>query len=129
LNDPNYNGINVYGDETDINMDAFSYFVQDQTRRAILGNTGGNIDVVNLMNMYYGAIGNPTYPTNAQVAGFYTFAPFAGIFVAPGVSLQTFLNLPSVKPSLDNMFLSIMVLKMAITEIQTFPEQVTMKKI
>lgn len=104
LNDPNYNGINVYGDETDINMDAFSYFVQDQTRRAILNNTGGNIDVVNLMNMYYGAIGNPTYPTNAQVAGFYTFAPFAGIFVAPGVSLQTFLNLPSVKPSLDNMF-------------------------
>lgn len=104
LNDPNYNGINVYGDETDINMDAFSYFVQDQTRRTILANTGGGVDVVNLLNMYYNAIGNPVYPTNAQRDGFYTFAPFAGIFVAPGVSLQTFLNLPSVKPALDNMF-------------------------
>lgn len=68
-NDPNYNGINVYGDETDINMDAFSYFVQDQTRRGILANSGGLLDAVNVLNAYFAAIGNPVYPTAAQVAG------------------------------------------------------------
>ncbi len=104
LNDPNYNGVNVYGDETDINMDAFSYYVQDLTRRGILASTGGNIDVVNLLNMYYGAIGNPKYPTNPQRDGFYSFAPFASIMVAPGLNLQQFLNLPTVKPNIDNMF-------------------------
>ncbi|MBC7874487.1 MAG: carboxypeptidase-like regulatory domain-containing protein [Ferruginibacter sp.] len=66
INDPNYNGVNVYGDETDINMDAFSFFVQDQTRRGLLGASGGQIDVVSLLNSYYAAIGNPKYPTNAQ---------------------------------------------------------------
>jgi outer membrane receptor protein involved in Fe transport len=67
-NDPNYNGINVYGDETDINMDAFSFFVQDQTRRGILANSGGLLDAVTVLDAYYTAIGNPKYPSNAQVA-------------------------------------------------------------
>jgi outer membrane receptor protein involved in Fe transport len=67
-NDPNFNGINVYGDETDINMDAFSYFVQDQTRRGVLAATGGLLDVVNTLNGYFTAIGNPQYPSNAQIA-------------------------------------------------------------
>jgi outer membrane receptor protein involved in Fe transport len=100
LNDPNYNGINVYGDETDINMDAFSFFVQDQTRRGILANTGafvpGGVDVVNYLNLYYNAIGNPKYPTNAQRDGFFTFAPF-------GPLLAVFNN-PAIKPSIDNMY-------------------------
>ena len=67
-NDPNYNGINVYGDETDINMDAFSFYVQDQTRRGILANSGGALDAVTVLNSYFAAIGNPQYPSNAQVA-------------------------------------------------------------
>src|SRR6187397_2026149 len=65
-NNTDYNGINTYGDETSINMDAFSYYVQDLTRRGILSATGNQIDVVSLLNAYYGAIGNPRYPTNAQ---------------------------------------------------------------
>jgi outer membrane receptor protein involved in Fe transport len=96
-NDPNFNGVNVYGDETDINMDAFSFFVQDQTRRGVLANTGGAIDVVNLLNAYYGAIGNPRYPTNAQRDGFYTFAGFPAQVIGA-------INNPALKPSIDNMF-------------------------
>jgi outer membrane receptor protein involved in Fe transport len=96
-NDPNFNGVNVYGDETDINMDAYSYFVQDQSRRGVLANTGNQIDIVNLWNAYYGAIGNPKYPTNAQRDGFYTFAGF------PALVLGT-INNPALKPIIDNAF-------------------------
>lgn len=95
-NDPNYNGINVYGDETDINMDAFSFFVQDQSRRGLLAASGGLIDVVTLLNTYYAAIGNPVYPTNAQVAGFYTFPWPAAV--------SGFINNPAVQPTINNMF-------------------------
>ncbi|MDZ4795520.1 MAG: TonB-dependent receptor [Bacteroidota bacterium] len=97
LNDPNFNGVNSYGDETDINMDAFSFFVQDQSRRGVLANTGNQIDIVNLWNLYYGAIGNPKYPTNAQRDGFYTFAGF------PAIVLGT-INNPALKPTIDNAF-------------------------
>lgn len=70
LNDPNFNGINVYGDETSADMNGFAYFIQDQTRRGILAATGGLLDVVNAANAYFTAIGNPQYPTNAQIATF-----------------------------------------------------------
>lgn len=96
-NDPNFNGVNVYGDETNINMDAFSFFVQDQTRRGVLAGTGGAIDVVNLLNTYYGLIGNPTYPTNAQRDGFFTFSGFPPQVLAA-------INNPALKPSIQNMF-------------------------
>ncbi len=80
-NDPNFNGINMYGDETSADMNGFSYFVQDQTRRSILAATApiipGGFDVVNAANAYFTAIGNPQYPTNAQIATFITsLAPF-----------------------------------------------------
>ncbi len=94
-NDPNFNGVNVYGDETDINMDAFSYFVQDQSRRGLLAASGGAIDVVSLLNIYYAAIGNPVYPTNAQVAGFYTFPWPAAV--------AGFITNPAVQPTINNM--------------------------
>ena len=75
-NDPNFNGVNIYGDETSADMNGFSFLLQDQTRRGILAGSGGTIDVVSLLNSYFGAIGNPVYPTNAQIAGFYTFPGF-----------------------------------------------------
>ncbi len=96
-NDPNYNGINTYGDETSADMNGFSYFVQDQTRRGILAATGNAIDVVSLLNSYYAAIGNPAYPTNAQRDGFYTFAGFPAIVIGT-------INNPGIKPLIDNMF-------------------------
>ena len=86
-NDPNYNGINMYGDETSADMNGFSYFVQDQTRRSILGATGGAFDVVNAANSYFGVPGNPTfpgaigmnpYPTNTQIATFINGLSFLG---------------------------------------------------
>ena len=73
--DPNYNGINMYGDETSADMNAFSYYVQDQTRRGILAATGGALDVVNSANAYFTAIGNPMYPTNAQIGNFLALLP------------------------------------------------------
>lgn len=96
-NDPGFNGINVYGDETSADMAGFSYYVQDQTRRGILGATGGALDVVTLLNTYYGAIGNPVYPTNAQRDGFYTFAPFGALVLGT-------INNAAIKPLIDNMF-------------------------
>jgi outer membrane receptor protein involved in Fe transport len=96
-NDPNFNGINIYGDETSANMVSFAQLVQNQTRAGILSATGNQVDVVSLLNTYYNAIGNPIYPSNAQVAGFYTFAPF-------GSTLLAILNNPAIKPNIDNMF-------------------------
>jgi outer membrane receptor protein involved in Fe transport len=94
-NDPNYNGINTYGDENSYNMNGFAFYVQDQTRRALLAGTGQ--DVVNLLNAYYAAIGNPAYPTNAQRDGFFSFAGFPAPLLAA-------LNLPQVRTPIETMF-------------------------
>ena len=69
-NDPNYNGVNVYGDETDINMDAFSLFV---TRLTSSGITGSPTALTSLANGYFASVGNPVYPTNAQYGGAISF--------------------------------------------------------
>lgn len=69
-NDPNYNGVNVYGDETDINMDAFSLFV---TRLTSSGITGSPTALTSLANGYFASQGNPVYPTNAQYGGAVAF--------------------------------------------------------
>ncbi len=76
--DPNFNGINVYGDETSADMNAFSYFVQEQTRRGLLQASGGLFDVVNAANGYFTAIGNPQFPTNAQIGAFIGNLGFLG---------------------------------------------------
>ena len=69
-NDPNFNGVNVYGDETDINMDAFSFYV---TRLASTGITGNASVLQSLADGYFAGQGNPVYPTNAQYGGFIGF--------------------------------------------------------
>ncbi|MGB3155559.1 MAG: TonB-dependent receptor [Chitinophagaceae bacterium] len=94
--DPNFNGINIYGDETSADMNGFSFYLQDKTRRGILAASGGAIDVVNLLNIYMGAIGNPVYPTNAQLAGFYTFAGFPAL-------LQATLQSPQISTPVNTM--------------------------
>lgn len=85
-NDPNFNGINMYGDETSADMNGFSFFVQDQTRRTILGLSGGTFDVVNAANAYFNAIGNPAYPSNAQIGTF--IAGLAGLGAAGQTAVQ-----------------------------------------
>jgi outer membrane receptor protein involved in Fe transport len=74
-NDPNYNGINVYGDEASTTMAGFSQVVMAQIRAGLLQATGGTVDIATIANNYFTAIGNPMYPSNAQVAGFVGLFP------------------------------------------------------
>jgi outer membrane receptor protein involved in Fe transport len=85
-NDPNFNGINIYGDETSFNMNGFAFYVQDQIRRGVFSASGGAVDLVALQDIYYGAIGSPNYPTAAQIAG---FANFPGFPAALRAALQS----------------------------------------
>jgi outer membrane receptor protein involved in Fe transport len=73
-NDPNYNGVNVYGDEASANMAQFSQLVIAQAPGALLQAANG----------YFGGLG--TYPTNAQVAAF-----VGGFPAAQQQSVQQFL--------------------------------------
>lgn len=97
-NTTDYDGINTYGDETSFNMDAFSFYVQDQTRRGILAQTGGAFDVINNpllgTNAYFNAIGNPVYPTDAQLNNYYNLLTANGLGAAvPAIkSMMPFYN-------------------------------------
>lgn len=66
-NDPNYNGINVYGDEVSANMASFAQLALAQAPGAL----------ITAANNYFTAIGNPAYPTNAQIATFVGMFPAA----------------------------------------------------
>ncbi len=69
-NDPNFNGINMYGDETSANMVSFA---QLATATASTGITGSPTALTSLANAYFAGQGNPQYPTNAQYAGAINF--------------------------------------------------------
>lgn len=58
-NDPNYDGVNVFGDEASASMASIAQAYQAQTRAGILQATGGALDIVNLFN---------TLPPNATQA-------------------------------------------------------------
>ncbi|WP_040679790.1 TonB-dependent receptor [Niabella aurantiaca] len=49
-NDPNYDGVNVFGDEASASMASIAQVYQAQTRAAMLQATGGAVDIVNLFN-------------------------------------------------------------------------------
>lgn len=57
-NDPNYNGVNIYGDEASVDMNSFAQVVLSQAPASFIAAA----------NAYFGPLG--PYPTNAQVAGF-----------------------------------------------------------
>jgi len=63
--DPNYNGVNVYGDETSANMQSVANAVQSQTRAGILAATGNQLDIVAYMNAML-----PANATQAQIGQF-----------------------------------------------------------
>jgi outer membrane receptor for ferrienterochelin and colicin len=65
-NDPNFNGINLYGDETSFNMNGFANYVTRLTSSTI---TGSATALTSLANAYFAGQNNPQYPTNAQYAG------------------------------------------------------------
>ena len=70
--DPNYNGVNVYGDETYANMNSVANSVQTQTNNGILAATGGQLNVVNQLNGFLSAYYPTTPPTSAQLGQFIT---------------------------------------------------------
>jgi outer membrane receptor protein involved in Fe transport len=69
--DPNYDGINVYGDETTQNIMSIAQLVQAQTRQGILAATGGALDIVTAL----GAL--PANATPAQINAFIGALPAA----------------------------------------------------
>lgn len=63
--DPNYNGVNVYGDEASANMFQFAQLVMAQAPSSL----------VTAANAYFTPLG--TYPTNAEVGTFVSLFPSA----------------------------------------------------
>ncbi len=74
-NTSDFNGINVYGDETAVNIAALSQVLQASINAGVLQASGGAVNLNNSANAYFGAIGNPTYPSNAQVGAFIALFP------------------------------------------------------
>ncbi|MDB5252989.1 MAG: TonB-dependent receptor [Flaviaesturariibacter sp.] len=72
LSDPNYDGVNMYGDETSANIQSVALAVQSQTRAGILAATGNTVDIVALMN---GSL--PANATPAQIGAFIGALPAA----------------------------------------------------
>ncbi len=62
--DPNYDGVNIFGDEASASMSAFSQAVQAQTRGGILAATGGTVDIIALLNTL------PANATSTQIGAF-----------------------------------------------------------
>ncbi|MGB4776626.1 MAG: TonB-dependent receptor [Daejeonella sp.] len=63
--DPNYDGINSYGDEVNTNMRSLALTVQNKTRDGILTATGGTLNIVNTLNAAL-----PANATSAQIGAF-----------------------------------------------------------
>ncbi|HEY0898408.1 MAG TPA: TonB-dependent receptor [Sphingobacteriaceae bacterium] len=70
--DPNFDGVNVYGDEINANMIGVANSVQNQTRAGILAATGNALDIVAAMNAQL-----PANATPAQIATFIGGLPAA----------------------------------------------------
>ncbi len=71
-NDPNYDGVNMYGDETSVNMQGVAMNVQNLTRQGILNATGNTVDIVALLNNALPANASP-----AQISAFIGSLPAA----------------------------------------------------
>lgn len=72
-NDPNFNGVNIYGDETDINMDAYALALMSGVTLQSTGGASSTI-LTTIANGYFASQGNPVYPNNTQYAGFISTA-------------------------------------------------------
>jgi outer membrane receptor protein involved in Fe transport len=83
-NDPNFNGVNVYGDETSVNLFQLAATLAGAINGSVLAQSGGLINIQSSANLYFAALGNPTYPTNTQVANFISLFP---VQVQPAVQL------------------------------------------
>ncbi|MBK8951503.1 MAG: TonB-dependent receptor [Chitinophagaceae bacterium] len=76
-NDPNYNGVNVYGDETSVNLSQLAAVLASGINSTVLSQTGGALNLQSQANAYFASIGNPLYPTTAQNNAFISALPSA----------------------------------------------------
>jgi outer membrane receptor protein involved in Fe transport len=74
-NDPAFNGVNIYGDETAANIGLMAPLIRDGINGGVLAATGGTVNLINSANGYFAAMGNPLYPTTAQINGFIGLFP------------------------------------------------------
>ncbi|MGQ0739736.1 MAG: TonB-dependent receptor domain-containing protein [Bacteroidota bacterium] len=83
-NDPNFNGVNVYGDETSVNLNQLALALFSTIHGQVLAASGGGVNLINNANANFGA---SPYPTNTQVANFIASLPVpfqpAGQLFAP----------------------------------------------
>ncbi|MFM2138989.1 MAG: hypothetical protein RJA57_1296, partial [Bacteroidota bacterium] len=70
--DPNFNGVNVYGDETSVNLNQLASLLSSGINAQVLGLSGG---LVNLQAAANGFFGTNPYPSNAQVGLFLSGLP------------------------------------------------------
>jgi len=66
-NDPNFNGVNVYGDETSVNLNQLALALMTNINAQVLAGTGGLLNLQNSALAFFGA--NP-YPSTASVTAF-----------------------------------------------------------
>lgn len=83
--DPNYDGVNVYGDEVSQNMVAVNNNVEAATRQALLTASGGLFNAQNVLNA--------SFPANTPYATY-----VAGITASPAIPA-------ALKPALLNQYL------------------------
>lgn len=76
--DPNYNGVNTYGDETSINLTQLSALLSSTINSTVLSQSGGLVNLQAQAQGYFETLlGSPAYPSNAQVNAFISaFAPY-----------------------------------------------------
>ncbi len=80
-NDPNFNGVNVYGDDRSVNINQLAAVLAGSINSQVLGLTGGLVNLQSSATAFFGA--NP-YPSNAQVTAFLGALPGA---VVPAAQL------------------------------------------
>ncbi len=91
-NDPNFNGVNIYGDETSVNIGQLAALLSSGVNATVLSQSGGLVNLQAAANSYFTAIGNPLYPSNAQVAGYIGLFP-ASVQPAAQLYLPMYLGL------------------------------------
>jgi len=70
--DPNYDGVNVFGDEVSATMQSIAQVFQAQTRAGILQASGGAIDIVDMLNNFL-----PAQPSPTDIGAFLGMVPEA----------------------------------------------------
>lgn len=76
-NDPNYNGVNVYGDETSVNLNSLAGLLVSSINSQVLAATGGALNLQTSAGAFFGAPNLNPYPSTASVNAFIGALPGA----------------------------------------------------